>query len=43
MDRRDLLVPADLPVDRIVVLEHEERAGQVQRAERPLGKKRSPQ
>jgi hypothetical protein len=37
VDRPFALVPADLPVDTIVVLEHEERAGQVQRAERPLG------
>ena len=32
------LVPVDLPVDGVVVLEQEERAGQIQRAERPLGK-----
>jgi hypothetical protein len=37
MDRRIGLVPVDLPVDSVVVLEHEERAGQVQGAERPLG------
>jgi len=38
MDRQLRLVPVDLPVDVVVVLEHEERAGQVQRAECPLGK-----
>jgi hypothetical protein len=38
VDRRDRLVPVDLPVDCVVVLEQEERAGQIQRAERSLGK-----
>jgi hypothetical protein len=38
VDRLEMLVPADLPVDTIVVLEQEERAGQIQRAERSLGK-----
>jgi hypothetical protein len=38
MDRHKGLVPVDLPVDAVVVLEHEERAGQIQRAERSLGK-----
>jgi hypothetical protein len=37
------LVPVDLPVDVVVVLEQEERAGQIQRSERPLGKWRCPQ
>ena len=43
MDRLRMPVPVDLPVDACVVLEQEERAGQVQRAERPLGKGRCPQ
>src|SRR6185437_5433444 len=43
VDRLEVLVPVDLPVDAYVVLEQEERAGQVQRAERPLGKWRCPQ
>jgi hypothetical protein len=37
MDRHKRLVPVDLPVDAVVVLEQEERAGQIQRAERSLG------
>ena len=36
MDRHRGLVPVDLPVDCVVVLEQEERAGQIQRAERSL-------
>jgi hypothetical protein len=38
VDRRIGLVPVDLPVDCVVVLEQEERAGQIQRSERSLGK-----
>jgi len=36
MDLRNRLVPVDLPVDVVVVLEQEERAGQAQGAERAL-------
>jgi hypothetical protein len=35
-----LFVLADLPVDVVVVLEQQERAGQAKRIERPLGKRR---
>ncbi len=35
--RRLGLVPVDLPVDVVVVLEQEDRAGQPERIERPLG------
>jgi hypothetical protein len=38
MNRRKRLAPVDLPVDAFVVLEHEERAGQIGRSERPLCK-----
>jgi len=37
------LASADLPVDSVVVLEQEERAGQLERTVRPLGKGCSPQ
>jgi hypothetical protein len=37
MGRRRLLVPVDLPVDVVVVLEQEERADQADRAERVPG------
>ena len=36
MDLPNRLVPVDLPVDVVVVLEQEERAGQAQGAERAL-------
>ena len=39
MDRLKVLVLADLPVDVMAVLEHEERAGQAKGIERPLGKR----
>jgi hypothetical protein len=32
------LVPVDLPVDGVVVLEQQERAGEAQRTERALSK-----
>jgi hypothetical protein len=37
MDRRCLLVPVDLPVDVVVVLEQEERADEAEGTERVLG------
>jgi hypothetical protein len=40
MDRLKVLVLADLPVDVVVVLEQQERAGQTKGIERPLGKRR---
>ena len=33
------LAPVDLPVDAVVVLEQQERAGQLQSTERALGKR----
>jgi hypothetical protein len=37
MDRRCVLVPVDLPVDMMVVLEQEERAYEAEGTERALG------
>jgi hypothetical protein len=39
VDRLRLLVLIDLPVDVVVVLEQQERAGQAKGIERPLGKR----
>jgi hypothetical protein len=39
VSRRKRLAPVDLPVDAFVVLEHEERAGQIGRSERSLCKR----
>jgi hypothetical protein len=39
MGRLKMLVLIDLPVDVVVVLEQQERAGQAKGIERPLGKR----
>jgi hypothetical protein len=39
VDRLKWLVPVDLPVDVVAVLEQQERAGQAKGIERPLGKR----
>jgi hypothetical protein len=39
MDLTGGLVPVDLPVDGIVVLEQEERAGEAERTERALSER----
>jgi hypothetical protein len=39
LQRLDPLVLVDLPIDVVVVLEHQERTGEAEGIERPLGKR----